>query len=188
MTSHDALYYEYRHKCEPETWKCRHRGSDSLGVCSGCCLKRKFIIHRWSTRESWESSQSIYADSTHWGQVTHICVGKLTIIGSDNGLSPGRRQAIIWTNAGILWFGPLRSNFSEILIEIDTFSLKKMHLKLSSAKWRPFCLGLNVLKSCAHKYGQYHPLGSLPGSHLIKEYSTVIPILQSFWVLHRWET
>ena len=31
---------------------------------------------------------------THWGRVTHICVGNLTIIGSDNGLSPGRRQAI----------------------------------------------------------------------------------------------
>ena len=41
---------------------------------------------------------------THWGRVTHICVNKLAIIGSDNGLglSPGRRQAIIWTNAGIL--------------------------------------------------------------------------------------
>ena len=34
--------------------------------------------------------------------VTHICVGNLTIIGSDNGLSPDRRQAIIWINAGIL--------------------------------------------------------------------------------------
>ena len=77
--------------------------------------------------------------------MTHICVGKLTIIGSDNGLLPGRRQAIIWTNAGILLFGPLGSNFSEILIEIDTLLFKKMHLKLSSAKWRPFCLGLNVL-------------------------------------------
>ena len=32
---------------------------------------------------------------THWGRVTHICVSKLTIFGSDNGLSPGRRQAII---------------------------------------------------------------------------------------------
>ena len=55
---------------------------------------------------------------THWGWVTHICVNKLTIIGSDNGLSPGRRQAIIWTNAGILLIGPLGTNFSEILIEI----------------------------------------------------------------------
>ena len=57
-------------------------------------------------------------DWTHWGQVTHICVSKLTIIGSDNGLSPGRRQAIIWTNAGILLMRPLGTNFSEILIEI----------------------------------------------------------------------
>ena len=44
---------------------------------------------------------------THWGRVTHICVGKLTIIGSDNGLLPDRHQAIIWTNAGILLIGPL---------------------------------------------------------------------------------
>ena len=82
---------------------------------------------------------------THWGRVTHICVGDLTIIGSDNGLSPGRHQAIIWTNAGILLIGPLGTNFSEILIEILTFSFKKMHLKMSSAKWQTFCLGLNVL-------------------------------------------
>ena len=79
-----------------------------------------------------------YSGLTHWGRVTHICVGKRIIIGSDNGLSRGRRQAIIWTNAGILWFGPLRTNFSEILSEIHSFSFKKMHLKMSSAKWRPF--------------------------------------------------
>ena len=82
---------------------------------------------------------------THWGPVMHICVSKLTTIGSDNGLSPGRRQAIIRTNAGIVLIGPLRTNSSEILIEIYIFSFKKMHLKLSSAKRRPFCLGLNVL-------------------------------------------
>ena len=75
--------------------------------------------------------------------MTHICVGKLTTIASDNGLSPGRRQAIIWTNAGISLIGPLGTNFSESLIGIQTLSFKKMHLKMSSAKWRPFCLGLN---------------------------------------------
>ena len=80
---------------------------------------------------------------THWGRVTHICIGNLTIIGSDNGLSPGRCQAIIWTNAGKLL---IETNFNEILIGIQTFSFKKMHLKMSSAKWRPFCLGLNVLR------------------------------------------
>ena len=82
---------------------------------------------------------------THWGRVTHICVGKLTIIGSDNGLSPDRRQAIIRTNAGLLLIGPLGTNFNEILIEILTFSFKKMRFKVSSAKWRLFCLGLNEL-------------------------------------------
>ena len=83
---------------------------------------------------------------THWGRVTHISVGNLTIIGADNGLAPGRPQAIIQTNAGIFLIGPLGTNFSEILIGIQTFSIKKMHLKMSSAKWRPFCPGLNVLK------------------------------------------
>ena len=82
---------------------------------------------------------------THWGRVTHICIGNLTIIGSDNGLLPGRRQAITWTNVGILLIGPLGTNFSEMLIEIHTFAFKKIHLKMLSGKWRPFCLGLNVL-------------------------------------------
>ena len=82
---------------------------------------------------------------THWGRVTHTCVTKQTIIGSDNGLSPGRRQAIIWTNAGTWLIQILGTNFNEILSEIQTFSLKKMHFKMSSGKWRPFCLSLNVL-------------------------------------------
>ena len=83
---------------------------------------------------------------THWGRVTHICVSKLNSIGSDNGLSPGRCQAIIWTNAGILLIRLLRRNFNEILIEIHAFPFKKMYLKMSSGKWRPFCPGLNVLR------------------------------------------
>ena len=72
-------------------------------------------------------------------------VSRLTIIGSDDGLSPGRHQVIIWTNAGILLIGPLVTNFSQILNEVHIFSLKKMHFKMSSGKWRPFCFGLNVL-------------------------------------------
>ena len=71
---------------------------------------------------------------THWGRVMHICVSKLTIIGSENGLSPRRGQAIIWTNAGILLIGPLGTNSSDILIGIQSFSFRKMHLKISSAK------------------------------------------------------
>ena len=96
------------------------------------------MIHYW-----------VFLALTHWDRVTHISVSKQTIIGSDNGLSPCRRQAIIWTNAGLLLIGPLGTNFSELLIEIPTFSFKKMHLKMSSAKRRPFCFGLNVLTHCS---------------------------------------
>ena len=84
---------------------------------------------------------------THWGRVMHICVSKLTIIGSNNGLSPDRYQAIIWTSVGILFIGPLGTNFNEIFIKIHTFSLNKIHLKMSPGKRQPYCLGLNVLRS-----------------------------------------
>ena len=62
-------------------------------------------------------------------------------------MSPDRRQAIILTNDEILLIGLLGTNFSEILMEVQTFSFKIMRSKVSSAKWRPFCLGLNVLMS-----------------------------------------
>ena len=83
---------------------------------------------------------------TYCGRVTHICVGNRTVIGSDNVASPGWRQAINWTNAGILLIGPLGTNFSEILIQLVVFSFKKMRLKVSIARWRLYCLGINVLK------------------------------------------
>ena len=92
----------------------------------------------------------------------HICIGHLTNIGSDNGLWPGRRQAIIWTNAGMLLIGSLWTNFSEILIEIPTFSFKKMHLKVSSTKRRPFCLCLNVLTVYTVCWASGHLFTPLP--------------------------
>ena len=62
-------------------------------------------------------------------------------IGLDNGLSPVWRQAITWTNVHLLSIGPLGTNCSEILIKIQNISFTKMHLKITSAKWRPFCPG-----------------------------------------------
>ena len=81
----------------------------------------------------------------NWGQVTQRSVSKLTIIGWDNGLSLGRHQAIIWVNARMLLIRISGTNFSEILSEIHTFGFKKMHFKISSAKWRQFFPSLNVL-------------------------------------------
>ena len=117
-----------------------------------CSAWHPVAIHLFAIKRllllSWdEMCRFVVCNLTHWGRVTHICVSKLTIIGSDNGLSPDRRQAIIWTNAGILLIGQKGTNFSENLIEIHIFSFKKMYLKMSFGKWRPFCLGLNVLNS-----------------------------------------
>ena len=56
---------------------------------------------------------------SHWGQVTHICVGNLIIIGSDSGLSPGWHQAIGWIS-------PLGTSFNNILSEIDFRSRKSI--------------------------------------------------------------
>ena len=104
-----------------------------------------YILYIKSLTEKYQTTHKLWLN--HWGRVTHICVRNQAIIGSDNGLSPGRRQAIIWTNAGILLIRPLETNFSEIAILIYTFPFKKMHMKMSSGKWRPFCLSLNVLNN-----------------------------------------
>ena len=85
-----------------------------------------------------DNASKLTVQLTHWGRVMHICVSKLAITGSDNGLSPGRRQAVIWTNVDILLIGLLGTKSIEILIEIDAFSLKKMRLKVASGNWRPF--------------------------------------------------
>ena len=77
--------------------------------------------------------------------VLHICVGLRVSISSGNGLSPVRCQAITWTNADLLSIGPLGTNFSEIQIEIENISFMKMHVKMSSSKWRTFCYGEDEL-------------------------------------------
>ena len=74
--------------------------------------------------------------------VPPICVSESVRIGLNYGLSPIQHQAIIWTNARLLSIGPLGTNFGELLIGIQNFSFSKMHLKISSAKWRPFCQGV----------------------------------------------
>ena len=69
---------------------------------------------------------------SYWGRVTLICVGNLTIIVSYKGFSPGRCQAIIWPNAGMLLIWPWETKFNEISIKIHTFSFfRKMAAILS---------------------------------------------------------
>ena len=103
---------------------------------TGLCCTRWQVSSYWSREKRslynrvWLHRVHIYDISTywsleltHWGRVTHICASQVTVVGSDNGLSPDRRQAIIWTNAEILLIEPLRTTLSDMLIEVDTFSI-----------------------------------------------------------------
>ena len=144
----------------------RHWSGSTLAQVMACCLTAPnhhlnqcwLIINEilWHSTEGSlkRNAPDIYPFSlTYWCLAKHIWVDKLTIIGSDNSLSHGRRQAIIWTKDGILLIRPLGTNFNEILIKIHIFSFKKMHLKMSSGNWRPqLCLGLNVLILISHDH------------------------------------
>ena len=110
-----------------------------------CCKSLNFPCGPWGEYKNILRPRNFNTALTHWGLVMDICICKLTIIVSDNGLSPGWQQAHILTSAEILSVEPLGTNLSEILIEIHTFLLMQMHLKMSSGKWQPFCLGLSVL-------------------------------------------
>ena len=72
----------------------------------------------------------------------HILPLNLAIIGADNGLSPDRCQAIIWTNVGILLNGPHRKklqwNFnrnSYIFIQENAF--ENVVCKMTAILFRP---------------------------------------------------
>ena len=119
----------------------------------GICETANYLNQQTKTKKTLANNISqCTIHLTHWGRVTHLCNSKPTSIASDNGLSPARRQAIIWPNAGILLIGPLGTIFSEILSEIHIFSFKKM----LSGKWWPFRLGLNLLKMFVQNHRVLH--------------------------------
>ena len=89
-------------------------------------------------------NQACYLTDAEWRIYSLV---NWTIIGSDNDLAHVRLQTIIRTNTELLSIHPRGTYLHEISIKFKTFSFKKMHLNVSSAKWRPFCLSLNVLNT-----------------------------------------
>ena len=80
--------------------------------------------------------------------MTHICVSKLSTIGSNYDLSPARRKAIISTNAGILLIWTIRTNFNENVNRNSYIFSHENPFENVVCELRPFCLGLNVLTKC----------------------------------------
>ena len=140
-----------------------------------CVIQNKRLSHPHSTIPSSSFTRSLiltqphsHPHLNHWGRVTHIFANKITTIGTDDCLSPFRRQDIVWINAWIELIGFLETNFGEILIRIQTFSFKKMHFKMSSAKWRPFCHCLHF--ALIHTQSLPHPHSTSPSSSLNLSY------------------
>ena len=113
----------------------------------------------WNFHRIWITMEKSFLKWTHGFYVSAVCGNSISpnavhkesvnqvSIGPDSGLLPIKRQAIIQTNAGLLSIGPLGTDFNEILITIQNFSFTKMHLKVSSEKWWPFCPGRDNLLS-----------------------------------------
>ena len=77
---------------------------------------------------------------------THLPLVNQVSIGSDSGLSPIRRQAIILTNTELLSTGPIGTNCIDIFNTNTKLPFTKMHMKMSSDKWRTFYPGGDELK------------------------------------------
>ena len=112
-----------------------------IGLLGYFCQEQSSVS--FSKVSSYRVQSHAASNSTHWGWVTHICVSKFFSLGSDNGLSPGRRQAIIWTNAIINW--TLRNkhqwNFNQnsyIFIQENAFEM--VVWKMPAILSRPQCV------------------------------------------------
>ena len=82
--------------------------------------------------------------------LTHPVVASINdaFIGLNYGLSPDQHQTIILTNNGLLFIGPMETNFNEIQINVLPFAYKKMLLRIQNGGLYvldsvcPCCLGL----------------------------------------------
>ena len=106
------------------------------------------------------------SDADHMGSCSWVNIG------SGNGLSPVRRQAITWTNTDLLFVGHIGTNISEIWIKKQIFSFNKMHLKTSSIKCPTFCPGpwFNI-KMSSYQYRKSHC-----GDKMIQYKDVILPV------------
>ena len=108
------------------------------------------------------------------GRVTHICFSRLTIIGSHNGLSPGRRQTTIWSNAGIVLIRPLRTRFSKTSIETHTFSFMLLCSTICARVWES-CYSTPMVFQCRLQWSEFLQWHSSVGQFQLS-FSSGVPV------------
>ena len=124
-------------------------------VCRMCSrLALLWLWEMWKIKRAWWNCVMTFSMGnnldnnkplTHWGRATHICVSKLATIGSDYGLSPWRRQAIIRTKCSNIVNWTLGNKFQWNLNRNSSIFIQQNGFENVVWKMAAICLGLNVL-------------------------------------------
>ena len=123
-----------------------------LIFCRATCVSKSKIFQEMykilieSMKKALRNTNCTKHDLTHWGRVTHICVGKLTIIGSDNDLSPSQAAPShylnqCWNIVNLTLGNKLQWNFNRnwnILIPENAFEY--IVCEMASILSRPQCV------------------------------------------------
>ena len=139
MLGLNLIHVSKRHHRCPSTWQCL-----AISKCTADGMESHVGTSPWISRiqnillirnnSKWQLRSCHIIQHSLISTFCRIYAsGNWAIIGSCNGLSPVRCQAITWTNADLLSIGLLGTNFSESWIRILSFSFKKKHLKMLSA-------------------------------------------------------
>ena len=125
-------------------WQYQHRNS----YCGDMMTVKLSYLHN---RNSYTGKM---ASLSHWGQVMHICIGNLTIIGSDKGLSPARHQC--WLIVNWTLGNKFLLNFHQnTMIFIQENTLKNGIWKMASILCWPQCLILSQPQGSYDFYDTY---------------------------------
>ena len=122
--SHNRAWQPRRHDRLSETSGTLriHRGALTNQRCSlatGCGIKfLRRILWKLGLSQEATNTQLILI---HWGQVTHICINEPSV----------RCQYITCTNEALLSIQPQGRKYYEIWFDFQTFSITKMHMKMT---------------------------------------------------------
>ena len=123
-----------------KVWKFSHLKKSATTFAQGCTDEDR---HSYCSSDEDRHSYCSTDEDKHAMSMSYNVNGMNPIIVSNNGLSPGRHQTIIWINSGPLLIGPLHT--FQWKLKKNTIFIQKTNLKLSSTKYRSFCASLNAL-------------------------------------------
>ena len=132
-----SIFDRYWWGCVPLTWLIYESFNDNGATETSFCSNHDAL----SLKYRWQIQYNRGPFKTHWGRVTHICVSKVNIIGSDNGLSaPSHYLNHCWNIVNRTLRNKLQWNFNQnlyIFIQENAFDnvVCKIGAILSRRQW-----------------------------------------------------